>query len=238
MSKRGETMKTIGIIGGMSWESTVTYYRLINETVNKELGGLHSAQIILYSVDFAEIEEYQSNGEWWKAGDSLWYAARSLELAGADFIILATNTMHKVVEIIEERITIPILHIADATALTIWEENVRKVALLGTKYTMEQSFYKDRLEGQGLEVIIPDEGQREKINDIIFNELVHGKLNGESKAYFLDVIQHLVDQGAEGVILGCTEIGLLIQKDDVSVPVFDTTEIHATEAARESLKEE
>lgn len=231
-------MKTIGVIGGMSWESSATYYRLINEKVNQELGGLHSAQIIMYSVDFAPIEENQTKGEWWKAGDSLWYAARSLELAGADFIILATNTMHKVVEIIEERITIPILHIADVTAEAILDKGLKKVGLIGTKYTMEQPFYKERIEEYGLEVNVPSEEQQDKVNDIIFNELVHGELKGESKAYYLNVIQELVNQGAEGIILGCTEIGLLINEHDVDVPVFDTTIMHANKAVKVALEEE
>lgn len=237
MSRRGERMKTIGIIGGMSWESSATYYHLINEKINQELGGLHSAQCILYSVDFADIEAYQANGEWWKAGDTLWYAARSLELAGADFIILATNTMHKVVTIIEERITVPILHIADATTNAIKQKNIQKVGLLGTKYTMEQTFYKERLEEQGLEVIVPNDAQRDKVNEIIFEELVLGNIKQASKDYYLNVIQDLRDQGAEGIILGCTEIGLLIKHSDVSLPVFDTTEIHAEEAVREALEE-
>ncbi|GEL77572.1 aspartate/glutamate racemase family protein [Tenuibacillus multivorans] len=231
-------MKTIGIIGGMSWESSATYYRLINEKVNEQLGGLHSAKCILYSVDFYDIERWQSEGDWWKAGDSLWYAARSLELAGADFIILATNTMHKVVEIIEQRITIPVLHIADAAANEIERQNIKKVGLLGTKYTMEQDFYKDRVESHNMEVIVPEEPEHERVNDIIFSELVLGEINSESKNYYLSVIQQLIDQGAEGIILGCTEIGLLIKQDDVSVPIFDTTEIHVQSAVEKSLEEE
>ncbi|TFB21793.1 aspartate/glutamate racemase family protein [Filobacillus milosensis] len=231
-------MKTIGIIGGMSWESSATYYRLINEKVRDQLGGLHSAQCILYSVDFADVEEWQKKGEWWEAGDALWYAARSLELAGADFIILATNTMHKVVDIIEQRITVPILHIADATVNAIKRKNIGRVGLLGTKYTMEQDFYTGRVEEQDVEVVVPDESARDKVNDIIFSELVLGDIKDESKEYYLKVIDQLIAEGAEGIILGCTEIGSLINQSDVSVPIFDTTEIHTEEAVREAFVEE
>ncbi|RPF53235.1 aspartate/glutamate racemase family protein [Aquisalibacillus elongatus] len=230
-------MKTIGIIGGMSWESTATYYRLLNEKVQEELGGLHSAQCIIYSVDFAEIEKWQTQGDWWKAGDALWYAARSLELAGADFIILATNTMHKVVEIIEERITIPILHIVDATVQSINQKELNKVGLIGTKYTMEQDFYKERIDSSDIDVVVPNEDDRQKVNKIIFDELVYGETKDSSKEYYLKVIQDLVSQGAEGIILGCTEIGLLIQQNDMELPVFDTTEIHVKAAVDEALEE-
>lgn len=215
-------MKTIGLIGGMSWESTVTYYQIINDTVKEELGGLHSAKILLYSVDFSEIEECQSKGEWEKSADILGEAARKLEIAGADFIIICTNTMHKVAPMIQEKINIPIIHIADATVEELKNNNIKKVALLGTKYTMTQDFYKQRIKDNNIEVII-------------YDELCGGKINDESRKKYIDIIEKLKDKGAEGVILGCTEIGLLISQSDKSLPVFDTTEIHARIAALKSI---
>ncbi|WP_079710508.1 aspartate/glutamate racemase family protein [Paraliobacillus ryukyuensis] len=228
-------MKTIGLIGGMSWESTVTYYRIINEEVKKRLGGLHSAKCLLYSVDFDEIERYQKEGDWENAGHVLGEAAASVEKAGADFIIICTNTMHKVNEDIEAKISIPVLHIADATVKQIQRTNVKTVGLLGTKYTMEQDFYKSRIESAGIQVIVPDEDEREKVNNVIFDELCLGYIQQESREYFKQVIQKLVDSGAEGIILGCTEIELLVKPDDSIVPLFDTTSIHAKESVHMAL---
>lgn len=229
-------MKTIGLIGGMSWESTVTYYRMINELVKKELGGLHSAKILLYSVDFAEIEQCQANGDWDRSAEILSDAAKNLEKAGADFIIICTNTMHKAAPQMQKQIQIPIIHIAEATADELFENNIQKAALLGTKYTMTQDFYKQKLTDAGIEVLIPDEDGIETVNDIIYNELCLGIVSEESKRKYLEIISRLASQGAQGVILGCTEIGLLIQQKDTSLPVFDTTRIHAEKAARLSME--
>ena len=229
-------MKTIGLIGGMSWESTVTYYRLINETVKKELGGLHSAKILLYSVDFAEIEEYQAKGQWDRSAEVLGQAAENLEKAGADFIVICTNTMHKVAPQIRQRISIPILHIAEATAAALKEKGITKVGLLGTKYTMTQAFYKDKLTEAGIQVVIPNERGVELVNDVIYGELCLGVIRDESKAAFVDIIDELGREGAQGVILGCTEIGLLVQQTDAELPVFDTTQIHAVKAAMKAIE--
>lgn len=228
-------MRTIGLIGGMSWESTVTYYQIINETVKKELGGLHSAKILLYSVDFAEIEKYQSTGEWGKSAEVLSQAAENLEKAGADFIVICTNTMHKVVHEIQNHISIPILHIAEATADELIKKHITKVALLGTKYTMTQEFYKNRLIDRGIEVVIPDIAGIETVNDVIYQELCLGIISEESRKNYLQIIAELEKCGAQGVILGCTEIGLLIQQKDIELLVFDTTLIHAERAARYSM---
>lgn len=229
-------MKTIGLIGGMSWESSAEYYRLINQEVKRQLGGLHSAQCLMYSLDFAVVETYQANGEWEKAGQSLTEMATALEHAGADFIIICTNTMHKVVDYMEARIHIPILHIADATANKIQERRLRKVGLLGTTYTMEQSFYTSRIERHDIEVLTPSSTERERVNKIIYGELCLGALNPSSKQYYLEVIRRLIDQGAEGIILGCTEIGLLIRQEDIDIPIFDTAKIHALAAANYALQ--
>lgn len=228
-------MKTIGLIGGMSWESSTMYYKMINEEVKHRLGGLHSAKCILYSVDFAEIERYQTEGNWKRAGEVLAEAAYSLEKAGAQFIVICTNTMHKVIHYIEERIHIPVLHIADATAKQIHEQNIKKVALLGTKYTMEEDFYISRLEESRLHVIVPNEEDRELVNRVIFSELCVGHINEQSRIEYKRIIQSLIEEGAEGVILGCTEISLLMKQEDSSVPLFDTTYIHAVEAVNMSL---
>ena len=228
-------MKTIGLIGGMSWESTVTYYQLINETIKKELGGLHSAKILLYSVDFAEIEEYQEKGEWEKSAEVLSKAAVNLEKAGADFIVICTNTMHKVAPQMQKYISVPIIHIAEATADTLKEKGITKVGLLGTKYTMTQEFYKDKLIEADIEVVIPDAAGVETVNQIIYNELCLGKILPESKVKFLKIMEDLRENGAQGVILGCTEIGLLVQQADTTLPVFDTTQIHAVKAALLSI---
>lgn len=229
-------LKTIGLIGGMSWESTVTYYKIINETVKEKLGGLHSAKCILYSVDFQEIEECQANGNWEKSGEILGEAAYNLEKAGADFIVICTNTMHKVVNQIKEKISIPILHIAEMTAEKILEKGLKNIALLGTKYTMEQDFYKSKLIEKGINVIIPDKNDIEIINKVIYDELCLGTINSDSKKKFLEIVDKLRNKGAEGIILGCTEIGLLIKNEDTDVPLFDTAIIHAEQAAIYSIK--
>ena len=229
-------MKTIGLIGGMSWESTVTYYQIINETIKNRLGGLHSAKCILYSVDFDGIEKYQTRGEWDKSADVLSEAAQALERAGADYIVICTNTMHKVVPEIGRRIHIPILHIADMTAVQLKKQGIRKVGLLGTKYTMQQDFYKNILIRQGIEVIVPNDDDVDVVNRVIYDELCLGKIFEKSKAAYLDIIQKLVRNGAQGIILGCTEIGLLIQQSDTDIPLFDTTLIHAEQAALKSLE--
>ncbi|RED32242.1 aspartate/glutamate racemase family protein [Paenibacillus sp. VMFN-D1] len=229
-------MKVIGLIGGMSWESSALYYRMVNEEVRSRLGGLHSAKCLLYSVDFEEIERYQAEGAWEKAGEVLGQTARALEKGGADFIVICTNTMHKVIDDIQSKIQIPILHIADATAAQIKESQIQTVGLLGTKYTMEQDFYKSRLELNGIQVIIPDRDDREAVNKIIYEELCLGKIHQESRDYYKKVIQGLIESGAEGIILGCTEIGLLVKPEDAEVPLFDTTYIHACEAVNMSLK--
>ncbi len=228
-------MKTIGLIGGMSWESTVPYYQIINEEVKNKLGGLHSAKIILYSVEFDEIEKCQSSGNWEKSGNILGKAAQSLEAAGADFILICTNTMHKVVPQISSMIHIPIIHIADATADELQNNQIEKVGLLGTKYTMTQDFYKKKLIDRGIDVIIPDDTDIDVINDIIFHELCLGKIKEESRIKFKKIIEQLKKKGATGVILGCTEIGLLIHQSDSSLPVYDTTLIHAKKAAEIAL---
>ena len=228
-------MKTIGLIGGMSWESTVTYYQLINETVKQELGGLHSAKILLYSVDFAEIEEYQAKGEWDKSAEVLAQAAVNLEKAGADLLVICTNTMHKVAPQVQSRITIPLLHIAEATAEALKENGVTKVGLLGTKYTMTQDFYKDKLIASGIQVVIPDEVGVETVNTVIYTELCLGKIYPESKKKFQMIIEQLQQQGAQAVILGCTEIGLLIKQEDTALPVYDTTLIHGVKAAKTAI---
>ena len=230
-------LKTIGLIGGMSWESTVTYYKIINETVKEKLGGLHSAKCILYSVDFQEIEECQANGNWEKSGEILGEAAYNLEKAGADFIVICTNTMHKVVNQIKEKISIPILHIAEMTAEKILEKGLKNIALLGTKYTMEQDFYKSKLIEKGINVIIPDKNDIETINEVIYDELCLGTINFNSKKKFLEIVDKLRSKGAEGIILGCTEIGLLIKNEDTDVPLFDTAIIHAEQAAIYSIKD-
>ncbi|MEF2245218.1 aspartate/glutamate racemase family protein [Paenibacillus sp. IITD108] len=229
-------MKTIGLIGGMSWESSAEYYRIINEEIKTALGGLHSAKCILSSVDFEEIVQCQASGNWEKAGQILAEAALGLEKAGAHFIMICTNTMHKVVPIIEQSITIPILHIADATAAEIKKKHIQKVALLGTKYTMEQDFYKNRLFEQGIEVIIPaEEEQLIEVNRVIFEELCLGDFQASSKQYYKELIAQLIEAGAQGIIFGCTEIGLLIKPEEFDFPVFDTTIVHAKKAAEMAL---
>lgn len=230
------TMKIIGLIGGMSWESTASYYRIINEETKVRLGGFHSAKCIIYSVDFEEIEVFQRNKEWEKAGLVLAEAAHKLELAGANFILICTNTMHKVADQIQSSIGIPLLHIADITANKILDKKIRTIGLLGTQYTMEQEFYKSRLEERGIKVLIPSTSDREIINKVIYQELCLGKIGQKSRAEFKRIIECLISEGAEGVILGCTEIGLLVKQEDSSVPIFDTTLIHAKGAVDYALE--
>ena len=231
-------MKTIGLIGGMSWESTVTYYKLINELVSRKLGGLHSAKIILYSVDFAEIEECQANGDWEKSAGILANAAVSLQKAGADFIVICTNTMHKVAPEISDKIEIPIIHIADATADALIESGIKTAALLGTKYTMQQDFYKERLIKRGISVLIPGDKDIETVNRVIYDELCRGVISSPSRDEYVRIIGELKRRGAEAVILGCTEIGLLVDGKSSPLPVFDTTVIHAEKAALYSINGE
>lgn len=228
-------MQTIGLIGGMSWESTATYYQVINETIRAQLGGLHSAKILLCSVDFYEIEVCQANGEWDKSAAILADAAQCLEKAGADFIVICTNTMHKVVPQIERYISIPILHIADATADALLMDSVHKVALLGTKYTMTQTFYKDRILAKGIDVLIPETDDMDTINRIIYEELCLGVISEQSKCEYLRIVDDLARSGAQAVILGCTEIGMLIKQNDTHIPLYDTAQIHAMKAALASL---
>ena len=228
-------MQTIGLLGGMSWESTVTYYQVVNQAVKERLGGLHSAKCVLYSVDFDEIERCQSSGDWRRSGEILAGAAQALERAGADFLLLCTNTMHKVYDQIQAAVSVPVLHIADVTLEALRAQGLRRVALLGTRYTMEQDFYKRRLAEGGLEVLIPEETDRREINRVIFEELCRGVISPHSKAYFLRVLKDLKSAGAEGAILGCTEIGLLVGQGDTDLPLFDTTLLHAQAAAERSL---
>lgn len=230
-------MKTIGMIGGMSWESTVTYYQIVNQVIKEQLGGLHSAKCLLYSVDFHEIEECQSKGDWEKSGTILIKAAQALENGGADFIIICTNTMHKVVDQIQKEISIPILHIAEVTADELIKHGITKVALLGTKYTMEQDFYKSKLIEKGIEVLIPYSTGIERINTAIYDELCKGILSENSREEILRIIDSLSDKGAEGIVLGCTEIGLLVKQKDTKIKLFDTTLIHGKSAAMYSIQE-
>lgn len=225
-------MKTIGLIGGMSSESTVPYYRIVNQTVNERLGGLHSAKVILYSVDFAEIEALQHTGNWAEAGALLAGAARGLEAAGADVLVLCTNTMHKVAPAIESAVRIPLLHIADPTAAAIKHAGIAVVGLLGTRFTMEESFYRQRLtDRHGLRVLVPDDADRAVIHRVIYEELCAGIVSTASRDAYRGIIARLVERGAQAVILGCTEISLLVAPADSAVPLFDTTALHAREAA-------
>ncbi len=229
-------MKTIGLLGGMSWESTVLYYQLINEGVRKQLGGLHSAKILMHSVDFAEIEQFQVNGEWHQAGEQLAAAAAGLEQAGAEMVLLCTNLMHKVAPQIEAEIDVPFLHIADAAGHAIKAQGLNKIGLLGTRYTMEEDFYRQRLQDKyGLDVVIPDQADRDYVHRVIFSELCLGKFTQESRQKYLAIIDKLRQQGAQGVILGCTEIPLLIQQEDTDLPLFNTAALHAEYALEYSL---
>lgn len=228
-------MKTIGLVGGMSWESTALYYRLINEGVKKRLGGLHSAKIVLYSVDFQEIEALQHAGEWDRAGEVLAAAGRAVEAAGADFLLICTNTMHRVAEQVESAISIPLLNLADATAERILVRGMRTVGLLGTAFTMEQDFYRGRLENRGIEVLVPGAADRAVVHRVIYEELCQGRVKEGSRAEYLRIIDALGERGAEGVIEGCTEIVMLVDERHTHMPLFDTTAIHADEAVRLAL---
>ncbi|MBN2409524.1 MAG: aspartate/glutamate racemase family protein [Candidatus Aminicenantes bacterium] len=229
-------MKTIGLVGGMSWESTLEYYRIINERTKEKLGGFHSAKIVLYSVDFGEVESWQHQGKWKALTDLMIDAARRVERAGADLLAICTNTMHKMADDVQQSIRIPLLHIVDATAAEIKGRSIRKVGLLGTRFTMEQDFYKQRLSrDDGPEVIIPDERERELIHGILYNELCLGEIKDASKDVFQRIIAGLVSRGAQGIVLGCTEIPLLVNQKDYDIPLFDTTTIHACAAVDMAL---
>ncbi|MFQ6370551.1 aspartate/glutamate racemase family protein [Shewanella sp. YIC-542] len=230
-------MKTIGLLGGMSWESTQSYYRLINQGVNARLGGLHSAELVLYSVDFAPIEKLQHQGEWAQTAALLSHGAQQIEKAGADALLICTNTMHKVADEIASAIRIPLLHIADATGEILQQRGVKTVGLLGTAFTMEQDFYRARLQQKfGLEVLVPPAEQRQTVHRIIYDELCAGKIVPASKTAYLQIMDALAARGAEAVILGCTEIGLLVQQQDTAIPLLDTTEIHAAKAVAFALE--
>ncbi|MEH6491294.1 aspartate/glutamate racemase family protein [Halopseudomonas sp.] len=228
-------MQTIGLLGGMSWESTQSYYAAINQGIKQRLGGLHSAKLVLYSVDFADIEALQQRGDWAAAAQLLSQAAQSLQAAGADFLVIATNTMHKVAPEIQQHTSMPLLHIADATAQVLQQQGVQKVGLLGTAFTMEQAFYRERLEAQGIEVLVPEAAERAEVHRIIYEELCLGTITSASRAAYLQTIDSLAARGAQGVILGCTEIGLLVSQADTTVPLYDTTAIHAQAAVSQAL---
>lgn len=229
-------MKTIGLLGGMTWHSTLTYYRVINQVVNQALGGQHSAQCVLRSVDFYEIEKRQVEGKWDENAEILTKAAKEVENAGADFLLICANTMHKVADAVQAGINIPLLHIAEVTADALLEKGITKAALLGTRYTMQQDFYTTKLQNRGIEVLLPAPGQMERISNIIFEELGKGIIKPESKQYYLQVIEELAQKGAGGAILGCTEIGLLVQQADTPLPLFDTAVLHPTRAALLALE--
>ncbi len=232
-------MRIIGLLGGMSWESTAAYYRLINEGIKQRLGGLHSAKVLMYSVDFEPVEKLQHAGDWAGAARVLVDAAKRIEAGDADFLVICTNTMHKLADDIAQAIAIPILHIADATAEAIKAAGLAKVGLLGTKFTMEEDFYRGRLaERHGIEVVIPEDADREIVHRVIYDELCLGEIRDESKREFARIIDDLVSQGAEGIILGCTEIPLLLKDSNLKVPLFDTTAIHAANAVEIALNDE
>lgn len=228
-------MKTIGLIGGMSWESTVTYYQVMNETVRNHLGGLHSAKVIVHSVDFAPIAAAQERDDWDSCAQAMVEAARSLEKAGADLILIGANTMHICAPYVQEHISVPLLHIADATIERLKKDHIQNVALLGTKYTMCMDFYKERILQSGISVLIPEK-DIDTVNDIIYDELCQGILSGQSKQKLLEIISGLRQKGAQGVILGCTELGLLVSQDDTDLPVYDTTLIHGEEAVLRAIR--
>ena len=230
-------MKTIGLIGGMSWESSIEYYRIINERVHTELGGVHSAKSIMYSVDFAEVEELQRHGRWDQAAQLMIDAAQQVQAGGADFLVICTNTMHKMADAVQQRIRIPLLHIADATAERIQRRGFSRIGLLGTRFTMEEDFYKGRLEKQfGLTVLVPGESDRQIVHRVIYEELVVGIIDENSREQYRGVVERLIRAGVEGIILGCTEIGMLVKQADSRVPLFDTTQIHAEAAVEFALK--
>lgn len=224
-------MKTIGLLGGMSWESTSLYYKWINEGIKRRLGGLHSAKVVMVSLDFQEIEDLQHTNKWSESGELLRKAARQVEAGGADFLLICTNTMHKVAPQIEEAIRIPLIHIADATAEEIKGKGIKTVGLLGTRFTMEQDFYAGRLKDKhGLRVITPSKEDREVVHQVIYNELVLGVVREDSRRKFITIMDKMREQGAEGVIEGCTEIVMLVQQENTTIPLFDTTAIHAQKA--------
>ncbi|MCF2921957.1 aspartate/glutamate racemase family protein [Pseudoalteromonas sp. APAL1] len=230
-------MKTIGLIGGMSWESTQSYYQLLNQGIKMKLGGLHSAKIVLVSLDFASIAALQQQQDWPQMAEILIKAAKQVEAAGADYLLICTNTMHKLAEQVQAAVAIPLLHIADAVGENLIQHNFKKVALLGTQFTMEQDFYKQRLADKfAIDVLIPDVQGRETVHRIIYDELCKGIIKPESKAEYLTIIDNLTQQGAEAVILGCTEIGLLVQQSDTSIPLLDSTAVHCAMALENSLK--
>ena len=232
-------MKTLGLIGGRSWESTLPYYRLANEAVREALGGLHSARLVLYSVDFAEVERMQREGRWDDAGRQLGEAGKALRAAGAEALVLCTNTMHKVADDIEAISGLPLLHIADATAAAIRAAGLARIGLLGTRFTMEGEFYRRRLEEKhGLEVLVPDDADRELVHRVIYDELCRGRIEDASRAAYLEVIERLAARGAQGIVLGCTEIGLLVSPADTALPLFDTTALHARGAVTWALSGE
>lgn len=231
-------MKTIGLLGGMSWHSSALYYQLLNEGIHQRLGGLHSAKIIMSSLDFAGIAELQKLNDWYHAGELLAQHSSRLQQAGADFLIIATNTMHISAPVIEQSISIPILHIADATAEAILQQGLGTCGLLGTRFTMQMDYYKSRLQDKGLEVVIPDNESCGRVDDVIFNELCHGQVKSESRKQYLEIIDSLVDQGAECIIAGCTEITMLVNQSDTETPLFDTTAIHAQAAVNFALEDD
>jgi aspartate racemase len=229
-------MKTIGMIGGMSWESTIEYYRILNQTVKERLGGFHSAKCVMYSVDFEEIERFQHAGDWAAASDVLVDAARRVERAGAELLLICTNTMHLMAEAVEAAVDIPLLHIVDVTAEDILSKGQKRIGLLGTRFTMERAFYRDRLRNRhGIDVLIPDEEERKTIHDILYNELCLGEIRGSSRDTFRKIILHLQQRGAEGIILGCTEIPLIVDQGDHDLPLYDTTALHARAAVDAAL---
>ncbi|MFI7099600.1 aspartate/glutamate racemase family protein [Streptomyces sp. NPDC050161] len=229
-------MQTIGLIGGMSWESTAEYYRLLNELTRERLGGLHSAPCVLYSVDFARIERLQAAGRWDEAGELLAEAALAVQAAGADMVLLCTNTMHKVADRVAAAVRIPLVHLADTTAAAVRAQGLRRVGLLGTAFTMEQDFYRDRLASHGIQVLVPDAAGRRRVHEVIYDELCLGVVREESRRDYQAVIADLVTAGADAVVLGCTEIELLIGADDSPVPVFPTTFLHAEAAVTRALE--
>lgn len=231
-------MKTIGMIGGMSWESSLDYYRMINEGIHQKLGGLHSARSVMVSVDFAEVEELQRTGRWEEATQQMIAAARQVERGGADFLLICTNTMHKMADEVQAAVRIPLLHIAEATADRILAKGIHKIGLLGTRFTMEEDFYKGRLLARGLEVLTPDSQSREMIHRVIYDELCVGQIRDASRTQYKAIMADLIHQGAEGIILGCTEIGALIKDGDADVPLFDTTRIHAEAAVDLALQDQ
>ncbi|MBO1256598.1 aspartate/glutamate racemase family protein [Alteromonas sp. 5E99-2] len=230
-------MKTIGLLGGMSWESTASYYHLLNEGIKQELGGLHSAKVILHSVDFQEIADYQQQNKWYEATELLANAAKGIESAGADVVLICTNTMHKVADGIQSQIGIPLLHIADATAQKLQADGIKRVGLLGTKFTMEEDFYKGYISGNyGIDVITPNQKERDVVHDIIYSELCCGQIKASSRAQYVEIVERMQKEGAEGIILGCTEIALLLKQTDTPVKLYDTTSLHVQSALSFTLK--